>query len=167
MSTQCRWLILYTVLTLCWYFLLLIFCHALIFFNGLDNGLEFVQYVSLHFITTHQCCQNVVWVARVAASTAPTWVGWSRYGVAAGSAGGGWVNTVGRSQMKKKGNAVKWRRKETEEDEQSIIFKYYSLCPTKDVTISFLVCPTKNVMFQFLEKVLSHMNIKIIFSLSI
>ena len=43
----------------------------------------------------------------------------------------------------------------------------YSLRPTKDVTLSFLVCPTKDVTFPFLEKVLSHMNIKIIFSLSI
>ena len=43
----------------------------------------------------------------------------------------------------------------------------YSLRPTKNVTLSFLVCPTKDVTFPFLEKVLSHMNIKIIFSLFI
>ena len=45
--------------------------------------------------------------------------------------------------------------------------KWYSLCPTKDVTLSFLVCPRKDVTFPFLEKVLSHINKKIIFPLSI
>ena len=45
--------------------------------------------------------------------------------------------------------------------------KNYSLRPTKDVTLSFLICPTKDFTFSFLKKVLSHMTIKIIFSLSI
>ena len=43
----------------------------------------------------------------------------------------------------------------------------YSLRPIKDVTLFFLVYPTKDVTFLFLEKVLFHMNIKIIFFLSI
>ena len=45
--------------------------------------------------------------------------------------------------------------------------KKYSFRPIIDVTLSFLVCTTKDVTFSFLKKVLSHMNIKIIFSLFI
>ena len=45
--------------------------------------------------------------------------------------------------------------------------KYYSFRPTKDVTLSYLICLIKDVTFPIFEKVLSHVNIKIIFSLSI
>ena len=40
------------MLILCWHFLLLLFYHLLIFFNGSDHNLKFVQYTSLYFITT-------------------------------------------------------------------------------------------------------------------